>query len=522
MSKARLIVAEKKQNPREIEISGGLITIGRAPDNVVSLMSDSNVSRYHAQIELRGENFYLSDLNSSNGTTLNDEPVKSEKKLQPNDQISFGGESFLEIQFLNLDAQSSLKQEKIEPAFAEPSSTESIAQEAKTESQKPKTENLKSQFPVMLTVAAVLAGLAIISVGIVGAILWAGNGSGCQAEATIIDPESGATIAEPTEIKINLKNSKCVDRAIYFVDGEEVGTAELEPYSIVLEPKSLQKLIDDNSHVLTVSLVDQNGAQHLQKDEILIAFEESDNSKSARSEKKSDSNNNQTTVDSSEQNIQNVSLTEVKIMSERLVKQLSRENFPRKFNQQFLAQVAAKTNEYRAAGFSKRAAVYRDQINVAFVGEQGLDPPLGYVLAMSRSKFDLKKSVASQSEEGLWQLNGDFAASNGYNGQCGQETLSDSAQNCAARVAAIYTKALIVNLFQGDAVFGVACFGLSPAEAGQFQLALPPDRSDFWNAIKDLKQRQNLVNFFAAGIVADNPQKFGLNADQPISNLYPK
>jgi hypothetical protein len=98
--------------------------------------------------------------------------------------------------------------------------------------------------------------------------------------------------------------------------------------------------------------------------------------------------------------------------------------------------------------------------------------------------------------------------------------LSDPKQTCAARAAAIYTKALVVNLFEGDVLYGVSTFGMSPQEAGNFKISLPPDRSDFWNVIKSPKQRDNLVRFFAAGIVAENPQKFGLKRDQPLSNLY--
>lgn len=249
MPRARLIIFEKKQNPRETEISGGLATIGRAPDNLVSLLTDSSVSRYHAQIEQRGENFYLSDLGSSNGTTLNGRPVQFEQKLRSDDQIRFGGgQSFVEFQLLNSTAQNSSEQAQSSSVQL---SAESFDQESEFQDQKPKTENQKTEnlnspakFPVMLTVAAVLVGFAIVSVAVVGAILWAGGG--CQAEATIIDPESGATVSEATEVKINLKNSKCVDRAIYFVDGEEVGTVELAPYSFVLEPENLQKLIDAN------------------------------------------------------------------------------------------------------------------------------------------------------------------------------------------------------------------------------------------------------------------------------------
>jgi hypothetical protein len=154
---------------------------------------------------------------------------------------------------------------------------------------------------------------------------------------------------------------------------------------------------------------------------------------------------------------------------------------------------------------------------VTFFNEKGLYAPLGYHLAMSRSRFENKRNAG---KEGLWQMTQDFAAANGYNGQCGIETLSDAAQNCAARVAAAYTKAL-VDLFEGDVVYGVGCFELSPADAGNFKITLSSaDRADFWNAIKSGKQREQIVRFFAAGIVAENPQKFGLKRDKPLSNLY--
>jgi len=51
-------------------------------------------------------------------------------------------------------------------------------------------------------------------------------------------------------------------------------------------------------------------------------------------------------------------------------------------------------------------------------------------------------------------------------------------------------------------------------------MSLPADRSDFWKVIKDAKEREQVVRFFAAGAVAENPQKFGLKKDRPISELY--
>ncbi len=176
-----------------------------------------------------------------------------------------------------------------------------------------------------------------------------------------------------------------------------------------------------------------------------------------------------------------------------------------------------KTAEYAADGYFARAAVYKDVISVSFVQEKNLDAPLGFVLAMSRSKFKPQKKGA---DEGLWQMNPTFAAEIGANGLCGAETLSDPAQNCASKAASLYLKSLVLEVFEGDVIYSVAAFGKSPQEANIWKATLPADRADFWKIIKDPKQREQIVRFFAAGIVAENPQKFGLKKDRPISELY--
>ncbi|MCV4608397.1 hypothetical protein OFB74_36420, partial [Escherichia coli] len=76
----------------------------------------------------------------------------------------------------------------------------------------------------------------------------------------------------------------------------------------------------------------------------------------------------------------------------------------------------------------------------AFVREQNLDAPLGFILAMSRSRF---KPDKKDNLEGLYQMSNDFVTTNGYNGLCGNETLSDPKQNCAAKAAALYMKSIV-------------------------------------------------------------------------------
>ncbi|HKX26945.1 MAG TPA: FHA domain-containing protein, partial [Blastocatellia bacterium] len=75
----------------EVDLSGS-VSIGRADDNQVRL-SDETVSHYHAIIEERSGSFWLSDLGSTRGTTVNGEPIGSSHHLRDGDLISVGGVS---------------------------------------------------------------------------------------------------------------------------------------------------------------------------------------------------------------------------------------------------------------------------------------------------------------------------------------------------------------------------------------------------------------------------------------------
>lgn len=90
----KLIVTEKGTGKKQaFEFSHEGATIGRAEDNLVNL-ADSNVSRRHAQIVVAGNNCFLVDLGSNNGTFLNGSKVKSNEQviLRHGDTISI--ESF--------------------------------------------------------------------------------------------------------------------------------------------------------------------------------------------------------------------------------------------------------------------------------------------------------------------------------------------------------------------------------------------------------------------------------------------
>lgn len=74
---------------RRIVIGEEPVTIGRLPECDVNL-SDPNVSRNHAEVRRRGNDFYVVDLGSTNGTKINGGGVK-DRKLNDGDDITVGG-----------------------------------------------------------------------------------------------------------------------------------------------------------------------------------------------------------------------------------------------------------------------------------------------------------------------------------------------------------------------------------------------------------------------------------------------
>jgi hypothetical protein len=79
-----------QQVERAAEISGtDAVIIGRRADCAVVLPSHT-VSRRHAQIWRDGEDYFLADLGSTNGTLLNGEPAIGVERLNDRDEIAVG------------------------------------------------------------------------------------------------------------------------------------------------------------------------------------------------------------------------------------------------------------------------------------------------------------------------------------------------------------------------------------------------------------------------------------------------
>jgi hypothetical protein len=74
---------------REHPMTGETITIGRAVENDIVITS-KRVSREHAQVRRDGWRVMLEDMNSTNGTFLNDERVLTPVELRDEDRIKIG------------------------------------------------------------------------------------------------------------------------------------------------------------------------------------------------------------------------------------------------------------------------------------------------------------------------------------------------------------------------------------------------------------------------------------------------
>ncbi|MDD5449294.1 MAG: ATP-binding protein [Candidatus Omnitrophica bacterium] len=79
------------------------VSLGRGPSNTI-VLPDRRVSRFHARIIHQGEEYVLEDLESTNGTMINNSPV-TRKTLNYGDEILIGAAT---IAFLSLSAREDL------------------------------------------------------------------------------------------------------------------------------------------------------------------------------------------------------------------------------------------------------------------------------------------------------------------------------------------------------------------------------------------------------------------------------
>src|ERR1041384_5047099 len=85
---AKLLVKLHGKGSQHIELTLETLTIGRKPDNTI-VIEDPAISGHHARIVKVQAVFFLEDLKSTNGTTLNGRPI-TRHQLRDADVITIG------------------------------------------------------------------------------------------------------------------------------------------------------------------------------------------------------------------------------------------------------------------------------------------------------------------------------------------------------------------------------------------------------------------------------------------------
>ena len=87
---ATLRVVAPETRVGELVAIDGEITVGRGGGCALVLADDHFASTVHARVFRRGNDLYVDDLESRNGTFVNGKRIASTTKLKKNDRVQFG------------------------------------------------------------------------------------------------------------------------------------------------------------------------------------------------------------------------------------------------------------------------------------------------------------------------------------------------------------------------------------------------------------------------------------------------
>src|SRR5471032_2570434 len=85
---AKLVIQNQGMTGRACELHADRTTVGRVEDNTFQI-ADASVSSHHCEVQLRGNEIFIRDLNSTNGTFINDARV-TESVLKPGQTLRLG------------------------------------------------------------------------------------------------------------------------------------------------------------------------------------------------------------------------------------------------------------------------------------------------------------------------------------------------------------------------------------------------------------------------------------------------
>jgi pSer/pThr/pTyr-binding forkhead associated (FHA) protein len=122
MKLSLVVITPGKSQGQAIPINLAQFVIGRDPQCNLRPAS-ALISKRHCALIIRGEKAFIRDFDSTNGTSLNDQPVKDEIELQNKDRLKVGPLLF-EVQ---LEAKPSVNRPTPPPPTKKPAETPKLA-----------------------------------------------------------------------------------------------------------------------------------------------------------------------------------------------------------------------------------------------------------------------------------------------------------------------------------------------------------------------------------------------------------
>jgi len=99
---ARLVLLSEGLTGKTFDLKPELTTVGRLPDNALQI-PEASVSSHHCEIQMRGNDLFVRDLGSTNGTFINGEKI-TEGTVKPGQILRLG---MVDMRLETGDSQSS-------------------------------------------------------------------------------------------------------------------------------------------------------------------------------------------------------------------------------------------------------------------------------------------------------------------------------------------------------------------------------------------------------------------------------
>lgn len=461
-------------------------SIGRAEDNTIVIRHIA-VTRFHARINRRDLDIWVTDLQSRNGTYVNNRRIYEPTRIEHGDLIGFGNTD--DCQF------------RVILRYDTPNMTDSP------------TSSIQK-----ITGLGICTGI-LFGVGY-GAYQMIGTKP--QPIVKITQPFPGSTISQTTPVTIEATNPEDIMVVVYKVDSIEITRSPEPPFMAYLDPKLIKEITGTNhtTHTLSVSLELKDGTQLEQLSPTQILIEQP-----ATPEKKQpiypESNPKQRTIPSqpnpwyspTDLDLPTQPATglgqypEKRDLKNKLLHKLGSQDYtigePLDYSIDTVLKSERKDSFY--LNDTERKAI------LTACTRRGVKPEIALILA------------ESQSESGTWKIPGVVWKKYNF-----ENTTPDNQLNQVTQ----YIKDLLNCFDEEDWVYAIACYGADIQTAGVFRQRLETydvQKVHRKNISQTLNSGifppaaiENVKKFIVNGVQLEFPNQFGIQSASLSSQLQPR